>query len=159
MPMSSHAAHLREHVGHATLLLPAAAAIIRDETGHVLLILRGDGQGWSLPGGMMEPGERIADCIVREVGEETGLDVRPVRLVGIYSDPVFQHITYPNGDQVHYLSATFECRVVGGQLCPDEEESLEVAYFPPDSLPETIWSGHRIRVQDALADRAAAFFR
>lgn len=159
MPVPPHIAFLREHVGHVTLLAPAAAAIIRDEQGQVLLIRRGDGRGWSLPGGIMEPGERIADCLVRETREETGLEVEPVRLIGIYSDPAVLHVTFPNGDRAHLVSATFECRIVGGRLRPDGEESLEVAYFPPDSLPEDLLCDHAIRVQDALCDREAAVFR
>ena len=70
----------------------------------------------------MEPGELLADCLVREVQEETGLDVEPVRLVGVYSDPEVNHIILPNGDQIHVVSATFDCRVIGGTLRPDGEE-------------------------------------
>jgi 8-oxo-dGTP diphosphatase len=159
MPLSPYVAHLRDHIGHATLLSAAASALIRDEVGRVLLIHRGGGEGWSLPGGGMEPGESIAGCAVREAYEETGLQVEPVRLVGVYSDPAFQHVTYPNGDQVHFVSFSFECRVVGGVLAPDGDESVEVAYFAPDDLPHTIWPGHKIRIQDALAGRESAFIR
>ncbi len=159
MPIPHHIAHLREYVGHATLLTPATAAIIRDQAGWVLLIRRGDGRGWSLPGGIMEPGERVVDCLVREVWEETGLEVEPMRLVGVYSDPAYMLVTYPNGDQAHFVSATFECRVVGGQLAPDGDESLEVAFFSPNALPEGVVCDHEIRIQDALADRPAAVFR
>jgi len=140
-------------------MTPAAAAIIRDEQGRVLLIRRGDGRGWSLPGGVMEPGERIADCAVRETCEETGLDVEPIRLVGVYSDPAVMQVTFPNGDQAHLVSATFECRVIGGRLRADGEESLEVAYFPPDALPEGIVCDHEIRIRDALANHSEAVFR
>jgi 8-oxo-dGTP diphosphatase len=159
VPTPPHIAQLREYIGHATLLMPAAAAIIQDDARRVLLIRRGDGRGWSLPGGVMEPGECIADCAVREVWEETGLEVEPVRVVGIYSDPAILHVTYPNGDQVHFVTATFECRVVGGQLRPDGEESLEVAYFPPNALPQPLVCDHQIRIHDALTGREAAFFR
>lgn len=159
MPIPPHIAFLRERIGRVTLLTPAAAAIIRDERGQVLLIRRGDGRGWSLPGGIMEPGERIVDCVVRETREETGLEVEPVRLVGLYSDPAFMHVTFPNGDQAHLVSATFECRIVGGRLRADGEESLEVAYFPPDALPENLVCDHGMRIQDALSGREAAFVR
>ena len=159
MPIPPYIAYLRERVGQITLLTPAAAAIIRDERGRVLLIRRGDGRGWSLPGGIMEPGERIADCAAREAREETGLEVEPVRLIGIYSDPAFMHITFPNGDQAHLVSATFECRAVGGSLRADGEESLEVAYFAPDALPEDLVCDHAIRIQDALSGREAAYVR
>ena len=140
-------------------MMPATTAIIRDDAGRVLLIRRGDERGWSLPGGMMEPGERIVDCLVREVREETGLRVEPVKLVGIYSDPEVNHVIYPNGDQTHIISASFECRVEDGALSADGDESLEVAYFVPSALPDRILPAHRIRIQDALADRQAAFFR
>jgi len=116
MPIPPYVARLRQHVGHDLLLLPAAAAIIRDPEGRVLLIHRGDGRGWSLPGGIMEPGERLLDCLQREVREETGLEVEPLRLTGLYSDPDYVLITYPNGDRVQFVSATFECQVVGGRL-------------------------------------------
>jgi 8-oxo-dGTP diphosphatase len=159
MPTPPHILHLRQFVGHDTLLMPGAAAIIRDETGRVLLIRRGDGRGWSLPGGAMEPGERIADCVVREVQEETGLEVVPVRVVGVYSDPERMHVTFPNGDQVHFMSVTFECRVVGGRLRPDGDESLEVAYFDTNALPAGVVCDHEIRIRDALCDQEAAFFR
>lgn len=159
MPIPPHVAHLRQHIGHALLLMPATAAVIRDQAGRVLLIRRGDGRGWSLPGGFVEPGERIADAVVREVREETGLEVEPTRLVGVYSDPAFTCITYPNGDQVHFVSTTFECRVVGGQLGPDGEESLEVAYFSADALPRQLVCDHAQRIRDALDGREAAFFR
>ncbi len=159
MPIPPHIAFLREHVGQVTLLVPAAAAVIRDEGGQVLLIRRGDGQGWSLPGGIMEPGEWIADCVVRETREETGLDVEPIRLIGIYSDPTLMQITFPNGDQAHLVSATFECHIVGGRPRADGEESLEVAYFPADALPEDLLPAHQIRIRDALSGREAAFIR
>jgi ADP-ribose pyrophosphatase YjhB (NUDIX family) len=107
----------------------------------------------------MEPGELLADSLVREFQEETGLDVEPVRLVGIYSDPKVNHVTFANGDQAHLVSATFECAIVGGKLRPDGEESLEVTYFAPDALPETLVPAHRVRIDDALARRVGAFFR
>jgi len=77
-------ARLRECVGHALLLGPSAAACIRDTEGHSLLLQRSDGNNlWGFPGGAMEPGERIADTVVREVREETGLEVEPTMLIGV----------------------------------------------------------------------------
>jgi 8-oxo-dGTP diphosphatase len=158
VPIPPYVAHLREHVGHITLLLPATAAVIRDDLGRVLLIRRGDGRGWSLPGGIMEPGERVVDCLLREVWEETGLEVEPLRLVGVYSDPELTHIIYPNGDQVQFVSATFECRVLDGVLTADGDESLEVAFFSPEALPDPIVADHRVRIRDALTGCEAAVF-
>jgi 8-oxo-dGTP diphosphatase len=159
MPIPPHIVHLRAHVGHITLLTPSVAGVIRDEAGRVLLIRRGDGSGWSLPGGILEPGEILAKAVVREVWEETGLQVEPVRLVGVYSDPEVNHVTFSNGDQVHLVGATFECRIIGGHLRPDGEESLDVVYFAPEDLPETLVPAHHIRIKDTLEDREAAFYR
>ena len=159
MPIPPYVLHLREYVGHATLLLPAVGAIIWDEAGRILLIHRGDGRGWSLPGGIMEPGESVVEALIREVWEETGLKVEPVRLTGVYSDPEYMHITFANGDQAHLVSSTFECRVLGGELAPDGDESLEVVYFEPDALPEGVVCDHAVRIQDALAGHEMAVFR
>ena len=159
MPIPPYVAALRAKIGHDPLLVVGGSAIVRDAAGHVLLIRRGDNGRWALPGGMMEPGERIADCAVRETREETGVEVEVVRLVGIYSDPAPGHVVLDNGDELYVVIASFECRVVGGAPRPDGDESLEVAYFPPDELPPSVAPWHRLRIQDALAGREAAFVR
>ena len=104
----------------------------------------------------MEIGERIDQTIIREVHEETGLQVKPTRLVGVYSDSDFC-FTYPGGDQVKAVSTLFECRIVGGQLQADGVESLKVEFFSPDALPPMI-PRHRRRMRDALVNRLEAFF-
>src|SRR5205814_6444052 len=88
---------------------------------------------WSLIGGMVEPGEEPADAVVRELYEETGLRVEPVRVIGVYTTPV---IRYPNGDQAQYVITAFRCRVIEGEPRVNDDESLEVRYFAPDALPE-----------------------
>ena len=141
MRVSTYIAHLRDHIRHATLLSVAASAIVRDRAGRVLLIHRGGGaglssshsEGWSLPGGSMEPGESIAGRVVREAFEETGLHVEPVRLAGVYSDRAFRCVTHPNGDQVHCVSFSFECRVVGGQARPMGMNRWRWSTSPPTS--------------------------
>ena len=77
----------------ANSLVPAASAIVTDDQGRILLHRRRDNEMWALPGGVMEIGESLGECAVREVREETGLTVEPVRIVGIYSDPkhVFEY--------------------------------------------------------------------
>ena len=134
-----------------------AAVIFQDE--RVLLQRRDDNRQWGLPGGSVEPGESVRTAIIREVREETGLDVEPLRLIGVYSDPAnHQIITYPDGNVIHYVSSVFECAVRGGTLtcC---EESLELAFFPPDALPPDTLPISRIRIVDALTRRVEAFVR
>jgi ADP-ribose pyrophosphatase YjhB (NUDIX family) len=134
------------------------AAIITNDDGHVLLQRRSDNGLWGLPGGGVEIGESVSIAIVREVQEETGLTVEIARLVGVYSDPRFQVVRYADGNVVHYINTLFVCRIVGGvlQTC---EESLDLQFFDPAHLPEGMLLSHRIRVQDAVANRPEGFIR
>ena len=106
MGMSDYVARLRACVGNDLLILTAAAACIRDERGRILLLRRSDGL-WSVPGGGLEPGERLDQAIVREVREEIGLEIEPTALIGVYSDPAYV-FTYPNGHLVQPIIAFFE---------------------------------------------------
>jgi 8-oxo-dGTP pyrophosphatase MutT (NUDIX family) len=178
MGMSDYVARLRACVGHDLLVLPSAAACIRDERGRILLLRRGDGDIadgdiadgdiadgdirrdglWSMPGGALDPGERLDQAVVREVREETGLEVEPVAVIGVYSDPENIH-TYPNGDRVQPITTFFECRVVGGALQPDMDEILGARYFgPEDELPR-LMRCCLIKARDAFAYRGQAFYR
>jgi 8-oxo-dGTP pyrophosphatase MutT (NUDIX family) len=147
---------LRRTIGHERWIMPGAAAIMRDEAGRILMQRRGDTGDWGLPAGAIELGERLDQTIIREVREETGLEVMPVRVVGVYSGHDF-NLTYPNGDQVKAVSTLFECRIVGGELKADGVESLEVKFFAPDELPPLAPRFHR-RIQDALAEKEEAVF-
>ncbi|MBN1178135.1 MAG: NUDIX domain-containing protein [Anaerolineae bacterium] len=148
---------LRAHVGASKLIIVYTSAIVVDESGRVLLQRRSDFGGWGLPGGALERGEGLETCVVREVWEETGLRVVPERLVGIYSSPTFD-VTYPNADQVQQFTVCFACRAAGGTLRPDGQESLDLAYFPLDGLPELpAWYG--AMMEDFAAGRAEASFR
>ncbi|HXF68553.1 MAG TPA: NUDIX domain-containing protein [Thermoflexus sp.] len=141
---------LRERVGSATLVVPATSAVILNEHGEILLQRREDNGEWGLPGGIMEIGERIDQTLIREVWEETGLQVEPIRLVGLYTDPAWT-FTYPNGDRSQPAVACFEARIVGGRLQADGLESLEIGFFPLDQLPEPLDARWKVRIEDALA--------
>jgi len=93
-------------------------AVVVDE-GRVLLVRRGSEPlkgKWSLPGGMLEVGESLHQGVVREVEEETGLQVEPIELIELLDRIVRDND--PGGDRVryHYVIADYLCRVVGGSL-------------------------------------------
>jgi 8-oxo-dGTP pyrophosphatase MutT (NUDIX family) len=140
------------------VIRPGVSAIILTPDG-VLLQRRSDNGLWGLPGGGVEPGESVTEAIVREVREETGLEVTAGRLVGVYSSPAIgQVVTYPDGNVTHYVSSSFECYIVGGALaCGDE--SLDLRWFDPHALPDEMMPMHRIRIADALVRQGPAFVR
>lgn len=152
MAASDYIRRLRERVGHDLLLLPGASAMIFDDAGRILLQRRSDTGGWFVIGGAIDPGETPADAAVREAREETGLDVEPTRLSGVYTSP---EIVYPNGDRCVYVTTAFRCRVIGGALRPDGDESLELAWFDPHELPPMRADGVQ-RVLDAVPERGEA---
>ncbi len=132
MAISPYITRLRAFVGHDLLLLPGASAVVRDEAGRILLLRRADNGRWSLPAGMIDPGEQPAEAALREIAEETGVVAEIERLGGV----AMHEAVYPNGDRCEYLAVWFRCRAVGGEARPDGEESLEVGWFAPDELPD-----------------------
>ena len=93
-------------------VVPSASAIVTDEQGRILLIKRRDNTLWALPGGGHDIGETIADTAVREVKEETGLDVEVTGLVGVYTNP--QHVVaFSDGEVRQQFSLSFTTKVLG----------------------------------------------
>ena len=135
MPISDYLRDLRALVGSRLLLLPGVAAIVRDAEHRVLFIRRADNGEWGLPAGAIDPGETPTEAVAREVREETGLDVRPSRVAGVFGGPGFR-VRYENGDEAEYTVIVFDCEVVGGTLSPADGEALELRYFAPHEAPE-----------------------
>lgn len=146
MPISEWMQAVRDIVGHELVVMVGASAIVVDDNGRILLQQRSDNHQWGIPGGGIEPGEEPATAAIRETYEETGLHVDVTRLVGIYGglDQVKQ---YPNGDDIAYISVTFECKVIAGELNPDPDESLDVQWFALDNLPSTLLDVHVRRIE------------
>ncbi len=141
MPISPYVRQLREHVGHARLLLPSVSVHVFDDTGRLLLVRQRDDGVWSTPGGVIEPDERPADAAVREAWEETGLLVRPERLLGVYGGPECV-VHYPNGDETQYVIIAIECSIVDGAPRTDHDETTAVQFWSEadaGALPLTPW--------------------
>jgi 8-oxo-dGTP pyrophosphatase MutT (NUDIX family) len=134
MPISNYLQKLRDKVGTDLVMLTGVAGIVRDGERRILLARRTDDNSWTLPAGAIDPGEEPARAMIREVWEETGLKVEPVRVLGVFGGVPFRH-TYPNGDQVEATVIVFECRTIGGELAIRDGESVELKYFAPDALP------------------------
>ena len=139
---------IRRYIGQAAFIAPSAAMAVFNDVGEILLVKRSDNGAWSLPGGMLEPGERLDQTAGNEVREETGLIIEPVRLLGVYSNEHYR-FKYPHGDEIKYASSLFRCRVVGGELAADQDEVSDARFFPVDALPE-MPPRHAIRVRAAI---------
>ncbi|MET7756793.1 NUDIX domain-containing protein [Streptomyces sp. NPDC005389] len=137
-------------------MVVAASAFVTDAEGRVLLQRRTDSGLWALPGGGMELSDSLPGTAVREVKEETGLDVEVTGLVGTYTDP--RHIIeYSDGEVRRQFNVCFRARVIGGTLrISDESTELRfVAASDIDGLP--MHHTQRLRLQHALDDRAAPY--
>jgi len=148
-----------DRIGRLARISFACSAQIFDRTGEqVLLTRRRDNGRWCLPGGRMEPGESAAEACVREVWEETGLQVEIVRLIGLYSSPHWL-IEYADGNRRQIVAAHFLVRVVGGELSLSDETS-EFGYFSHDELSALdLMETHTNRIHDGFTDQAHAFIR
>jgi 8-oxo-dGTP pyrophosphatase MutT (NUDIX family) len=133
--MSPYYRALRAKIGHELILYPAAGAVIPDAEGRILLQEKTHEPGWFIPGGAIEPGEHPEEALVREVAEETGLIVRPERVVLVIGGAQYRY-EYPNGDRVEITGLLYQCSIVGETGQPLDEETKHLQYFSRSELPE-----------------------
>ncbi|MGH9076312.1 MAG: NUDIX hydrolase [Acidimicrobiales bacterium] len=133
----------------ANSMVPAVTAVVVDQQQRLLLIHRVDNDRWALPGGGIELGESVSDAVVREVNEETGIEVEVSNIVGIFSDP--DHvIAYDDGEVRQQFSLAFGARPVGGKLT-NSSESTEVRWIAPEDLNAlNVHPAQRLRIDHGL---------
>ncbi|MEU3660014.1 NUDIX hydrolase [Streptomyces sp. NPDC032940] len=143
---------LRKLVGSRPLLLPGTSVLITDDQDRLLLVERVDTGDWGLPGGLMEPGESFEETGVREVREETGLDIRDLELFGVYSGADYYY-RYPHGDEIYNVTAAYTARIAGGRPAADGAETRRLRFFPLDGLPQDILAPE-LPIVEAFLDRS-----
>jgi ADP-ribose pyrophosphatase YjhB (NUDIX family) len=125
----------------------SVTGVVTDDRGRALLIRRRDNHHWEPPGGVLELGESIHDGLRREVREETGLDVEPVALTGVYKN-------MSRG----IIALVFRCKATGGQpATSDESEAFRWA--TETEIRSLASEAYAIRVLDALYDHTPAAVR
>lgn len=115
----------------------AVGAIVGNDKGELLLIQRGDSGVWLYPTGWADIGYSPAEVVVKEVEEEAGIEVEPLRLVAVFDGLRLGASGLP------FYSLVFHCRATGGELRPHPLETRDVGWFAEDSLPEPLAGGGR----------------
>lgn len=111
----------------ANSLRPTAYAAVRDADDRLLLVRRSDTRAWELPGGAVEIGETCRQAAVREVLEESGVQVRITGLSGLYSDPGHV-IVHPDGEVRQEFALCFHAEPVSGRPRPDQNETVAAGW-------------------------------
>ncbi len=128
---------LRKAIGPRKIILNAAGAVIvRD--GKILFQRRTDNNRWGLIGGLVELNETYGQAALREIREETGLEVRLEAFLGIFHN---HDMVWGNGDAAHVISAMFVAGIVSGEPRIDEE-SFELRFFAREEIPELFAEDH-----------------
>jgi ADP-ribose pyrophosphatase YjhB (NUDIX family) len=123
----------RKYIGHDHLFGPAAGAMVTDGKGRYLLQRRSDDGTWGILGGGTEIGESIVGNASREVFEESGLEIRIIRLLSIATGDDCTG-EYPNGDKGKFWGFLFLGEVTGGSQIESNEETLELKWFTYEEI-------------------------
>jgi len=122
--------------------IPVVAVVARDDEGKILLVKRkiepGKGE-WALPSGFMEIEETPTQAVLRELAEETGLEGKLKRLIGVYSNKSIIH--------GYLVNIIYEVEIVGGNLCAGDDAE-EAEFFAVDQIPPLAFQSH----QEALIE-------
>lgn len=154
-------ADLRKKVGHDLLLLPTVVVIARDKRGRILLVHDRDANQWTLPGGIIEPGEAPADAAVREVWEETQVLAKLSHIVGVIGGQGCE-THYGNGDSIAWVATIFGALVEDDSApIPDGAETKEARFVFPDEVASMALRADSLRFLSAESQSATmgAYFQ
>lgn len=141
---------IRKKIGHDLLLLAGANVVITRDDGSILLQLRRDGT-YGLPGGLLEPGESLLQCAIRETQEECGVLFSDMQFVDIFSGSEYT-FTLTNQDQINVITAVYhaDLKEGSGEIVINDEESEELRFFSPVALPENVDEEYQIYIKAYL---------
>lgn len=131
----SYISKIREKVGHDPIINVGATILIFNTNNELLLNLRSDTNTWGIPGGGKELNETLEECAIRELKEETNLDINDLELVTVLSGKEY-YFKYPNADEVDCVIALYQVKNYSGKLNINDGESKTLEFFSLDNLPE-----------------------
>lgn len=130
---------LRKSYGHEMIMTVGCGVLIENEKGQLLLQKRSDNGQWCVPGGALEPLETYTQAATRELREEVGIEVKDLKLFGLYSGDD-RLINYPNKDVVYSLSVIFITKAYTGQISDEDSEVLEHRFFNREDIPSDLFA-------------------
>lgn len=126
----------------------ASGGVITNNKDEVLLV-KNPRKGWEYPGGIIEPGETLPQGLIREIKEETGVDVEIINVVGIYSNTKKKK-GYNGVEEVPMIvTIDFVCKYISGDL-RTSEESIEVKWFSKEEALKVVNQKQQLRFRRAL---------
>ena len=127
--------NLREIVGHSPLIGVGATTLVFNGNNELLLNLRSDTNTWGIPGGSKELNETLEECAIRELKEETNINVNDLELITVLSGKEY-YFKYPNEDELDCVIALYKVLNHEGELNINDGESKQLKFFSLDNLPE-----------------------
>lgn len=136
----------------ATVVVPSVFVAVRDADGWLLMVQRCDSGDWEVPGGRVDVGESAVTAAIREVAEETGVDVRVTGLIGLYTDPQFV-VRSAAGEVRQQFVVLLRASAVSGRPRADRRETNAAAWVAPTRVAELrMQAPVRAWIRDALDD-------
>lgn len=142
-------AAVRPHIGTARYIGVGASVLVEREDGRILLLRRVGESHWHMPAGYADLGETLSQTAVREVHEETGLDIWPEAVAAVYSSPRMCH-TYANGDRVKIAGVLFRASLLGGSVRLDTREIDALGWFSRSEIRDQRLAGRLQWLYDAV---------
>lgn len=141
--------YYRDDAPKANSVRPAAAVAILNSNRELLMLHRRDNNKWTMPGGTLEFGESMTDCALREVREESGLDVTIIDIIGTYTDPNIR-VAYSDGEVRQEFTILYFGKTTTFDVTLDEESS-QFQWVALDSvLNLPLADSQRRRIADVL---------
>jgi ADP-ribose pyrophosphatase YjhB (NUDIX family) len=151
--MGDYIKKIRQKIGNEKFIHPGARIIVENKNNEILIIERADNGNFGLPAGAIEENETIEECIIREVLEETGIQIISLEVIGISSNPVRETVEYKNGDKIQYFTVEFYSNDWRGEIKSTQDDEVKRSKFiSREDLPP-------LPINESSAFESLAYFR
>ena len=127
--------NLRKKVGHDPIIGVGATTLVFNNKNELLLNLRSDTNNWGIPGGSKELNETLEECAIRELKEETNINVNDLELITVLSGKEY-YFKYPKEDELDCVIVLYKVSDYDGELNINDGESKKLEFFSLDNMPE-----------------------